>query len=332
MSNNELNKANNDDLRIEDTLNSDIVNNLARARFKGEKVVGSFIRKSKSYIMLFLLTLVLVAISFLAIDFTNGITVELLINMLVVVIAAITAFLLFVPDGRESEKAYNKSYQNNSKTWSALSYAVQTEASKDFNQYCKDYTESKREDIREALVKSVVGIDYETDFKEKIQKMSNNEFKEYINRREENGDPVFTRNQKRLLKKARSKIKVAITDPTIILLGAKSNRSQKVGTATVFTADKRILTAKLIKIIGVSLIIACISIGTLTGDLWTALGTLIIRATTVYGAAIAGFYAGISTIRERNEEIKENNWFLTMFIKDQNNKELTEKAKLELSN
>ena len=53
MSNNELNKANNDDLRIEDTLNSDIVNNLARARFKGEKVVGSFIRKSKSYIMLF---------------------------------------------------------------------------------------------------------------------------------------------------------------------------------------------------------------------------------------------------------------------------------------
>ena len=80
------------------------------------------------------------------------------------------------------------------------------------------------------------------------------------------------------------------------------------------------------------MIIACISIGTLTGDLWTALGTLIIRATTVYGAAIAGFYAGISTIRERNEEIKENNWFLTMFIKDQNNKELTEKAKLELSN
>ena len=35
----------------------------------------------------------------------------------------------------------------------------------------------------------------------KNTKMSNNEFKEYINRREENGDPVFTRNQKDYLKR-----------------------------------------------------------------------------------------------------------------------------------
>ena len=76
---------------------------------------------------------------------------------------------------------------------------------------------------------------------------------------------------------------------------------------------------RILKIIVYTLLLSLVGIvPTETVDLWTALGVYLLRITNILTSAVIGMYAGIKSVRARNNRIKLNIFFLKLFNKKDN--------------
>ena len=107
----------------------------------------------------------------------------------------------------------------------------------------------------------------------------------------------------------------------IVLLGSSANDKYEVGQAKIITADKKLFANRLLKVIVFSFLLATISISALDNvDILVAIGLFVLRLSSIVVSATTGFYAGVSSIQERNDFIKKNILFLKLFIKEQEKK------------
>lgn len=306
---------------MEEKRNEDLFEIATKRKQQTEEKTNDFFRKNKNYIILSLLILVLGIGSFLTIAFIYGFTKEFFINLIIMLITNSVALSFFIPQGKESETKFNNSFKQNAGEWSALSYNVQTDLSREFMDFCKDYTEEKRQDKIHTYIRNA-GIDVK-EYEDNIKKLCSTELKAYLKQKDKYGNDLFTNNQKRLIKKSKGKIRVKTVDPTIVLLGSSANDKYEVGQAKIITADKKLFANRLLKVIVFSFLLATISISALENvDILVAVGLFALRLCSIVVSATAGFYAGVSSIQERNDFIKKNILFLKLFIKEQEKKRI----------
>ena len=277
---------------------------------------------TETFLTNLLLIFIIVAlgfISFYTLIPKNTLDKTTILNTIVLILANTAGFTLFNPKGKKTEQKRNKSYQENAKTWSSLSSKVQNEKPREFRDFCKEQTEEKRRNIIDNYVRNaLIEKDY---FNEKIKPLNNDEFKTLIKSKNEYGRLIYSKKQIKYLKKARNieKIKVKNIDPNIILLGVNSNSNYEVGQKETITVDQKIFINRILKIIVYTLLLSLVGIvPTETVNLWTALGVYLIRITNILTSAVIGMYAGIKSVRARNNRIKLNIFFLKLFNKKDN--------------
>lgn len=295
-------------------IKKDAIVNLAENKLIIDERAKMFVERFLNYILLSFIIVALGFASFFTFNIDGEITRLVIVNIIILTLANIASLSLFIPQGKGYESKYNSSFKQNANEWSNLSYLIQTDYSRKFIKFCKETTEEKRIDKLENILKSALMTLKE--FEKEIAPLSDEKFKLFLEKKDQYGRNEFTKKQKKLLKKARGKIKVVPIDPTIILLGATTNSKFDVGKVEKLSADQKIFAKKVFNTIVYSIIIAMVGIMPTPNDLWLSIALFVLRVTTIFSSAVAGFYAGIKAIKERNELIKRNIFFLKLFIKE----------------
>lgn len=298
--------------------------------FDDKKMV--FFERWLEWVVFSLILLALGAATFLTLIWQDKITAELLISTGILAGASAAAFALFNPQGKREEKERNKSYQQNNKVWGELSWQVQNDKPKDFNKFCENETELKRQEkIKSYIRRAVFDINiFENGEKDKegnyiikpIKEMDKPELLEFLKRKNKDGKTILTKTQQKYIKRAKSiawyskivdPLKVNRIDPSVVLLGNETSRNYEVGKKEKVSVDQKIFLQRIFSVFVFTILLGIIGFAPTDNVGIALIGEYIIRAAVTFASAIIGLYAGIYAIKVRNDRIKMNILFIKTF-------------------
>jgi len=277
--------------------------------------------KAMDYILFSLLIMVLGVITFFMFYIENGITTQFIIKTTILAMVSSAAFILFNPQGKTYEKNRNKAYRVNSQSWGSLSLKVQDSHPKQFNSFCESETMLKREKKIKDYVRRAV-VDYKL-FEEEMKDLDKPDFLKYIKRKNEDGKDIFTKTQKKYLKRAKGlawyslfkdPLKIKDIEPTVILLGNETSKNYEVGEREKISVDKKIFLQRLFTTFAFSFLLALVGIVPTESVGLAMIAEYILRIAITFSSAVIGLYAGIYTIKVRNDRIKLNIHFIKTFF------------------
>lgn len=269
-------------------------------------------QSSLNYILILFLLIVVVITSLATVAF-QGVTKEYILSTIILSVYCVIAFVVFIPQGKTSEKRRSESYFPNRISWGeSVSRLRREHLLTAFNNYCKELEKNQIKEKRAQLLVSA-SID-ESLFYNKYFKLSKKELKELIKTKE------ITAVQYRLLKKACGKIKVAKLNPTLVTSGIESKDKLESVKVKKIRYQDIMLISRIISVIVLGIITASITIVPTGASGWSAVFIILMRMFTVLTSAVSGFYTGINQIKIDDGLVKERIIFIDTFFENiQNN-------------
>ena len=269
-------------------------------------------QSSINYILILFLLIVVVITSLATFAF-QGISKDYIVATIILSVYCVIAFVIFIPQGKSSEKRRSESYFPNRILWSKSVGRLRKERLlTKFNEYCLELEKNQVKEKRSRFLTNA-SID-EKDFYEHYFKLNNKDLKTLVKSKK------ITKTQFKWIKKAKGDIKVAKLNPTLVTSGVESKDKLESVKVKKIRYQDIMLISRIISVIVLGIITASITIVPTGASGWSAVFIILMRMFTVLTSAVSGFYTGINQIKIDDGLVKERIIFIDTFFENiQNN-------------
>lgn len=273
------------------------------------RITTAIRQKAKTYLPYILLVFIIICRVLLEVfktSIVNPFTPIFFLDTAISVGITIFCYIVFIPQGEESEMLNSPTYKPNCKRWGDLSSNVRTHGLLEpFRSFCQEQLEVEREEIKAVIIGNNTTFSFK-EYKEKYSHLNEDELKALYKKDE------LTKEEYKAIRRCNGKIKVKPINSVLILSGvarASFNDAGRDNSNYLFKwlAKRPMLTVTFA-------IIAKSITGTFMGLNPSVIYVMVLDALSIIMASFVGYGAGEQAIRDKDDKIKNRILFIETFL------------------